>query len=147
MCLAIPSIIVSDFYANRSRFIVDMWFKFFSLPLQVFRPYFVVFLALGMFYFLRNSVQTFAKHKFSAILFFFRFANHGLLRIVHGWQNENNKMAENFDWLLNHGLFVIVHGWQNENNKMAENFCFASVCTEFRKNRTCQEPKRLQNRV
>ena len=60
---------------------------------------------------------------------------HGLLQIL------------NFDWLLNHGLFVIVHGWQNENNKMAENFCFASVSTEFRKNRTCQEPKRLQNRV
>ena len=39
----------------------------------------------------------------------------------------------NFDWLLNHGLFVIIHGCQNENNKMAENFCFASVCTEFRK--------------
>ena len=54
MCLAIPSIIVSDFYANKSRFIVNLllnWFKFFSLPLQVFRLYFVVFLALGMFYF------------------------------------------------------------------------------------------------
>ena len=46
--------------------------------------------------------------------------------------------------VLNHGRFVIVHGWQNENNKMAENFCFLSVCTEFRKNRTCQVPKRLQ---
>ena len=32
-------------------------------------------------------------------------------------------------------------------NKMAENFCFASVCAEFRKNRTSQEPKRLQNRA
>ena len=52
MWLAIPSIIVSDFHTNRSRFIgVNMWFKCFSLPLQVFRPYFVVFLALGMFYF------------------------------------------------------------------------------------------------
>ena len=96
MCLAIPSIIVSDFHANRSRFIVNMWFKFFSLPLQVFRPYFVVFLALGMF-FLRNSVQTFAKQKSSAILFFFIFANHGLLRIVHGWEANQNSG------------FVIIH--------------------------------------
>ena len=54
----------------------------------------------------------------------------------------------NFDWLLNHGLFVIVHGWKNGNNKIAESFCFASVCTEsVCKNRTSQEPKRLQNRV
>ena len=90
MCLAIPSIIVSDFYANRSRFIVNMWFKFFSLPLQVFRPYFVVFLALGMFYFYEIPLQTFAKQKFSAILFFFIFANHGLLRIVHGWEANQN---------------------------------------------------------
>ena len=37
---------------------------------------------------------------------------HGLLQIL------------NFDWLLNHGLFVIVHGWQNENNKMAGKFLF-----------------------
>ena len=58
MCLAIPQIIVSDFYANRSGFIVNMWFKFFSLPLQVFRPYFVVFLALGMFYFCEIPIQT-----------------------------------------------------------------------------------------
>ena len=47
MCLAIPSIIVSDFYANRSRFIVNMWFESFSLPLQVFRPYSVVFFTVA----------------------------------------------------------------------------------------------------
>ena len=43
-------------------------------------------------------------------------------------------------------MYVRTYGWQNENNKMADNFCFASVCTEFRKNRTSQEPKELQKR-
>ena len=90
MCLATPSIIVSDFHANRRRFIVSMWFKFFSLPLQVFRPYFIIFLALGMFYFCEIPCITLAKQKFSAILFFFHFANHGLLRIVHGWEANQN---------------------------------------------------------
>ena len=52
---------------------------------------------------------------------FYNTLGQGLLQIL------------NFDWLLNHGLFVIVYGWQNENNKMAENFCFPNVCTEFRK--------------
>ena len=119
MCLAIPSIIVSDFYAKRSTFIVNMWFKSFSLPLQVFRPYFLVFLALSMFYFCEIPCKHLQNKNFPPSCCF-HFANHGLLRIDHGWQNEN---------------------------KMAENFCFASVCTEFRKNKTCQEPKRLENRV
>ena len=70
MCLAIPSIIVSDFHANRSRFIVNMWFKFFSLPLQVFRPYFVVFLALGMFYFCEIPCKPLQNKNFPPSCFF-----------------------------------------------------------------------------
>ena len=95
MCLAIPSIIVSDFYANMSRFIVNMWFKFFSLPLQVFRPYFVVFLALGMFYFCEIPCKHLQNKNFPPSCF--HFANHRLLRIVHGWEANQNSG------------FVIVH--------------------------------------
>ena len=68
---------------DRSRFIVNMWFKFFSLPLQVFRPYFVVFLALGMFYFCEIPCKHLQNKNFPPSCCF-HFANHGLLRIVHG---------------------------------------------------------------
>ena len=57
-------------------------------------------------------------------------ASHRLLQIL------------NFDWLLNHELFVIVHGWQNENKKMAENLCFSSFCAEFRKKRNIPRAKK-----
>ena len=96
MCLATPSIIVSDFYANRSRFIVNMWFKSFWLPLQVFRPYFVVFLALGMFYFCEIPCKHLQNKNFPPSCCF-HFANHGLLQIVHGWEANQNSG------------FVIVH--------------------------------------
>ena len=96
MCLAIPSIIVSDFYANRSRFIVNMWFKSFSLPLQVFRLYFVVFLALGMFYFCEIPYKHLQNKNFPPSCF--HFANHGLLPIVHGSEANQNS-----------GFVIIVH--------------------------------------
>ena len=41
----------------------------------------------------------------------------------------------------------MVHGYQNQNHKMAENVCFASAFTEFLKNMIFEEPKRVQNRV
>ena len=37
--------------------LIMMWFKFFSLPLQAFRPYFVVFLAVGMSKFCANTCK------------------------------------------------------------------------------------------
>ena len=89
MCLAIPSIIVSDFHAKKSRFIINIWFKYFSLPLQVFRPYFVVFLALGMFYFCEIPSKHLQNKNFPPSCCF-HFANHGLLRIVHGWEASQN---------------------------------------------------------
>ena len=74
-----------------------MWFKFFSLPLQDFRPYFVVFLALGMFYFCEIPCKPLQNKNFPPSCFFSIFANHGLLRIVHGWEANQNSG------------FVIVH--------------------------------------
>ena len=60
---------------------VNMCFKSFSLPLQVFRPYFVVFLALGMFYFYEIPCKH-LQNKNVPPSCCFHFANHGLLRIV-----------------------------------------------------------------
>ena len=62
---------------------VNMWFKSFSLPLQVFRAYFVVFLALGMFYFCEIPCKH-LQNKIFPPSCCFHFANHGLLRIAHG---------------------------------------------------------------
>ena len=69
-----------------------MWFKFFSLPLQVYvyRLYFVVFLALGMFYVYEIPCKPFQNKNFPPSCVFFIFANHGLLRIVHGWKANQN---------------------------------------------------------
>ena len=66
-----------------------MWFKSISLPLQVFRPYSVVFLALGMFYFCEIPCKHLQNKNFPPSCCF-HFANHGLLRIVHGWEANQN---------------------------------------------------------
>ena len=70
MCLAIPSIIVSDFTQIGVDLSLICGLNFSPLPLQVFKTLFCSLFGSWHVPFLRNSVQTLAKQKFSAILLF-----------------------------------------------------------------------------
>ena len=83
MCLAIPSIIVSDFTQIGVDLSLICGLNFSPYLCKSSRPYVVVFLALGMFHFCEIPCKHLQNKNFPPSCCF-HFDNHGLLRIVHG---------------------------------------------------------------